>query len=288
MLPPWPASTSARSSATSRGCARELAAGAVLCAVVKADGYGHGAMPAARAALAGGATLAGGRHRRSRRARCAPAGVDAPLLVMGALSAEELTIALARRRRRRRLARGLRRARSLGARAAAACTSSSTPAWAGWARATRPRRRGRRGRGGAASCELAGADDALRHRRRARRRVLRRAARALPRVGARRCAERLPASLLHAANSAATLRDARPRTSTWSAAASRSTGWTRSARTRRARARAGAGAALATSPRSSRARRGRAPATGGASSPTRDTRIATRADRLRRRLCGAR
>ena len=31
-------------------------AGVALCAVVKADGYGHGAVPAARAALAGGAT----------------------------------------------------------------------------------------------------------------------------------------------------------------------------------------------------------------------------------------
>ena len=35
---------------------RELSGGAELCAVVKADGYGHGAAPAARAALAGGAT----------------------------------------------------------------------------------------------------------------------------------------------------------------------------------------------------------------------------------------
>ena len=33
----------------------ELTGGADLCAVVKADGYGHGAAPAARAALAGGA-----------------------------------------------------------------------------------------------------------------------------------------------------------------------------------------------------------------------------------------
>lgn len=36
--------------------ARELTPGAALCAVVKADGYGHGAPQAARAALAGGAT----------------------------------------------------------------------------------------------------------------------------------------------------------------------------------------------------------------------------------------
>src|ERR687895_432656 len=43
--------------AIARNCARlaEAAAPARLCAVVKADGYGHGAVPAARAALAGGA-----------------------------------------------------------------------------------------------------------------------------------------------------------------------------------------------------------------------------------------
>ena len=44
--------------AIERNCARlkrELAAGARLAAVVKADGYGHGAVPAARAAVAGGA-----------------------------------------------------------------------------------------------------------------------------------------------------------------------------------------------------------------------------------------
>jgi alanine racemase len=33
----------------------ELSSGGRLCAVVKADGYGHGALECARAALAGGA-----------------------------------------------------------------------------------------------------------------------------------------------------------------------------------------------------------------------------------------
>ncbi|MDQ3937016.1 MAG: alanine racemase, partial [Actinomycetota bacterium] len=44
--------------AIERNCARlrsGLAEGAELCVVVKADGYGHGAVPSARAALAGGA-----------------------------------------------------------------------------------------------------------------------------------------------------------------------------------------------------------------------------------------
>ena len=44
--------------AIERNCARlaAVAAPAALCAVVKADGYGHGAPEAARAAQAGGAT----------------------------------------------------------------------------------------------------------------------------------------------------------------------------------------------------------------------------------------
>src|SRR4051794_21181408 len=43
---------------------REHAAGAQLMAVVKADGYGHGMVPVARAALAGGADRLGGAHPR--------------------------------------------------------------------------------------------------------------------------------------------------------------------------------------------------------------------------------
>ena len=69
------------------------AAGADLCAVVKADGYGHGATPAARAALAGGATwlaVATAREAASLRAD----GVDARLLVMGALGGDEVRTAL--------------------------------------------------------------------------------------------------------------------------------------------------------------------------------------------------
>jgi alanine racemase len=64
-----------------------------LCAVVKADGYGHGAVPAARAALAGGATsLAVAAAREAAELRSA--GIDAPVLVLGALSETELEIAL--------------------------------------------------------------------------------------------------------------------------------------------------------------------------------------------------
>jgi alanine racemase len=73
---------------------RDLAAGTQLCAVVKADGYGHGAEQAARAALAGGATwlaVAAAGEATALRA----AGIDARLMVLGALSPGELDAALA-------------------------------------------------------------------------------------------------------------------------------------------------------------------------------------------------
>ena len=67
-----------------------------MCAVVKADGYGHGAVPVARAALASGASVLAvataveaGELRR--------AGIGAPILVLGALSSTELAQALAAR-----------------------------------------------------------------------------------------------------------------------------------------------------------------------------------------------
>ena len=75
---------------------RELASGGALCAVVKADGYGHGAAQAARAALAGGArSLAVASADEAARLRSA--AIDARLLVMGAVSAQELPVALAAR-----------------------------------------------------------------------------------------------------------------------------------------------------------------------------------------------
>jgi alanine racemase len=73
-----------------------LAAGTGLCAVVKANASGHGAVPAARAALAGGAAMlavaTAGEAMELREA-----GIGAPVLVMGALSSEELVLALAAR-----------------------------------------------------------------------------------------------------------------------------------------------------------------------------------------------
>jgi alanine racemase len=81
--------------AIERNCARlaSAAAPAALCAVVKADGYGHGAVPAARAALAGGAAwLAVATAAEAAELR--DGGVEGPLLVLGALSPEELDMAL--------------------------------------------------------------------------------------------------------------------------------------------------------------------------------------------------
>jgi len=69
------------------------AEGAAVCAVVKSDGYGHGALTAGRAALDGGATwLAVAAAQEARELRAA--GIDARLLVMGALDSEELAVAL--------------------------------------------------------------------------------------------------------------------------------------------------------------------------------------------------
>jgi len=73
-----------------------LTPGTALCAVVKADGYGHGALPAARAALRGGATwLAVAAAEEARALRTGGIGREVPVLVVGALSPEELDVALA-------------------------------------------------------------------------------------------------------------------------------------------------------------------------------------------------
>ena len=82
--------------AVQRNCAAlaaKLNDGTELCAVVKADAYGHGAVPCARAALAGGAStlaVAAGAEAAELRA----GGVEAPILTMGALSGRELDLAL--------------------------------------------------------------------------------------------------------------------------------------------------------------------------------------------------
>jgi alanine racemase len=82
--------------AVERNCARlgrELEDGASLCAVVKADGYGHGAVECARAAVAGGASwlaVAAAAEAADLRQKLP----DVPLLTMGALTDAELGVAL--------------------------------------------------------------------------------------------------------------------------------------------------------------------------------------------------
>ncbi len=73
---------------------RRAAPYAELCAVVKADGYGHGAVPAARAALAGGATwLAVALVEEGVALR--DAGLDAPILVLSQPPVDSMADALA-------------------------------------------------------------------------------------------------------------------------------------------------------------------------------------------------
>jgi alanine racemase len=82
--------------AIARNCARlrrALSPGTGLCVVVKADGYGHGALAGARAALEGGAerlAVATAQEAAALRA----GGIAAELLVLGALTAAELDVAI--------------------------------------------------------------------------------------------------------------------------------------------------------------------------------------------------
>ena len=115
---------------------REHCAPAQLLAVVKADGYGHGAVPVARAALEAGATALG------------VALVEEGIELARPVSTRRSSCSPNRFRRRRRVwsvrahaggvhAGGHRRAgqggrRSRLARAARACTSRSTPGCTGW------------------------------------------------------------------------------------------------------------------------------------------------------------
>src|SRR5205809_6740302 len=82
-------------SAVQRNCAelQRRLEGAELCAVVKADGYGHGASWCARAAVAGGAgwlAVATADEAVELRRH----GFTERLLVMGALNNEELDVTL--------------------------------------------------------------------------------------------------------------------------------------------------------------------------------------------------
>jgi alanine racemase len=82
--------------AVQRNCARlagELPDGGRLCAVVKANGYGHGAIECARAALAGGASWLAV-AAASEAAELRPHFPDTPILTMGALTEADLETAI--------------------------------------------------------------------------------------------------------------------------------------------------------------------------------------------------
>jgi alanine racemase len=73
---------------------REVAAPAEVCAVVKADGYGHGAAPVAAAAVEAGATwLAVAQVPEATALRAA--GIDAPILLLSEPRRDEVDEALA-------------------------------------------------------------------------------------------------------------------------------------------------------------------------------------------------
>ena len=96
---PLRARASVNLAAVGRNVARmaQAAPSARICAVVKADAYGHGMVPVARAALSAGASWLGV-ATAAEAAGLRAAGIDhVPVLVLGVLSDEELPIALAAR-----------------------------------------------------------------------------------------------------------------------------------------------------------------------------------------------
>ncbi len=70
-----------------------LAGGGELCAVVKADGYGHGMVPCARAAVAGGASWLGV-ATAAEAVELRAADFEVPILVQGALTRTEARAAV--------------------------------------------------------------------------------------------------------------------------------------------------------------------------------------------------
>lgn len=76
------------------GVLAEAAAPAGLCAVVKANGYGHGAVASARAALAGGAVMLGVASVEEG-AELRAADVEAPILVLGPQPPDSMRSAVA-------------------------------------------------------------------------------------------------------------------------------------------------------------------------------------------------
>ena len=256
--------------AIERNCARlagELGGGAALCAVVKADGYGHGAAESARAALAGGATWL------AVAAAAEAAGLreelpDARILTMGALTPDELDVALAagsdvavwRAEFLELVARARRGDRRAGARPPqvrlAAWAASATPIPRLSPRSSTPPPPTRASR-------PPGCGPTSRPRTIATRPISTTSCAASPRWPVP-LKQKHPEMLLHAANSAATLRD--PESALRHGALRRGDlrPRSRSRATPRTRASSPRWSCAPTSPTSSASSRARAPATGSA------------------------
>ena len=84
----WVEVNEAALEANARSLRRSLAPGSALMAVVKADGYGHGAVPVARAAAAGGASCFGVATLQEG-VELRQAGLQQPVLVLGNLTHPE-------------------------------------------------------------------------------------------------------------------------------------------------------------------------------------------------------
>ena len=104
--------------------------------MVKADAYGHGAGPAAAGGPRGRCLVAGGGHGRARRAALREHGLGVRMLVMGALTLDEL------RACEDAEADVVAWTDEVAERGTAGCTSSSTPGWGGWGPRTASRRCG--------------------------------------------------------------------------------------------------------------------------------------------------
>ncbi|MFM2159334.1 MAG: hypothetical protein RLZZ124_1808, partial [Cyanobacteriota bacterium] len=84
----WVEVSEAALESNARALRASLAPGSALMAVVKADGYGHGAVPVARAAAAGGASCFGVATLQEG-VELRQAGIDHPVLVLGNLTQPE-------------------------------------------------------------------------------------------------------------------------------------------------------------------------------------------------------
>ena len=266
---PW--STSARSSATAPAWSAS-SAGAELCAVVKADGYGHGAVECAGRRSPG--ARPGWRSPRRRRPRAAAPASRRPAPDHGRADRGRARPGARGRRRDRRLAAGLRRlvARARGRAGRPAARARQVRHRHGPARRARPGRGARAGRRGArrTSASSSPASGPTSRPPTSPTRTSSASSSSASRRSPSGCAPSIPACWC-TPPTAPPRCGTRPRTSTWLAAGSRSTGSTPSTPTPSRAGSSRRSSCAPTSPTSSAFRPARAPATAGAGAPRADT-----------------